>query len=213
MTQELQFPDRPIVPQTDAHFSDPSRPGDWNCTRSGIRFFPLDPRPEDVEITDIAFALSNVSRYAGHVEFYSVAQHCVHVADLLAATRDRVGIGDPRAVVLTGLLHDAGEAYVGDMTRPLKKCAPMGPMFCEIEDNIYRVVAEKFGAQFPLPASVKWADDTLLVTEVRDLHPALARSGWNAPNVEPLETTITRWSPDLARERFMDRFIRLTKGW
>lgn len=186
-----------------------TRPGDWNCTVTGGQFWPLDPRAEEVDIRDIAHALSNVCRYAGHTtEFYSVAQHSVLVADLLAGVDGVLNMQD-RATVLTGLLHDGAEAYIGDMTRPLKRCAPMGSMFCAIEETIYSVIAQKFGARDPLPVIVKHADDVLLVTEVRDLHPRLNDQPWHAPPVKPLERRIQPWAPSYARDQFLDRFHRI----
>src|ERR1700683_336889 len=84
--------------------------GAWIVTFSGRRFYVLDPRPSDVRIEDIAHSLSLQCRFNGHVKnFYSVAQHSVLVSERC----------DP-ADALYGLLHDASEAYIGDMSAPLK---------------------------------------------------------------------------------------------
>jgi hypothetical protein len=95
--------------------SNPTRVGDWIQTYSGRQFWPLDPRVEDVHLEDIAHALSNVCRYTGHVrEFYSVAEHSVHVSWSC----------EPEDA-LWGLLHDASEAYLADMARPVKQNMPV----------------------------------------------------------------------------------------
>lgn len=88
----------------------------WAQTTSGVAFDLLDPRAEDVRLADIAHALSRINRFSGHThgEPYSVAHHSMLVADLLASW------GAPVEVVLEGLLHDAPEAYYGDITSPVK---------------------------------------------------------------------------------------------
>ena len=191
------------------------RPGTSNCTVSGLQFWPLDPRPEEVDIGDIAHALSNVCRYGGHVrEFYSVAEHSVRVAHFLADNivgEDAKGRETIRRLTLTGLLHDAGEAYIGDMTRPLKRCAGMEE-FARIEGRIYTVIAQKYGCMDPLPPAVALADDVLLVTEVRDLHPALhARPDCLRAyaDVTPLPEMIFPWPPQYAKRLFMEMFRKL----
>src|SRR5579885_2784587 len=86
------------------------RHGDWIQTYCGVAFYPLDPRPEEILIEDIAHALSMLCRFTGHVKrFYSVAQHCVYVSHRC----------DPKDA-LWGLLHDAAEAYLNDISRPVK---------------------------------------------------------------------------------------------
>lgn len=84
--------------------------GSWMQTYTGRRLFPMDPSPADVDIIDIAHALSMQCRYNGHVRrFMSVAEHCVLISENV-----------PAQDALWGLLHDATEAYVGDMIRPLR---------------------------------------------------------------------------------------------
>jgi 5'-deoxynucleotidase YfbR-like HD superfamily hydrolase len=110
-------------------------------TVTGKRFYPLEPRAEDVDIKDIAHALSNQCRFAGHVRaFYSVAQHSVIVAGYL-----------PPYLALHGLLHDAAEAYTFDCPAPIK---PGFPQFVEIEARILSAVYERFG--LPSPSTIDW---------------------------------------------------------
>lgn len=134
------------------------RVGDWIQTHRKIKFHPGDPKPADVDIRDIAHALSNLCRYTGHTgSFYSVAEHSVRVA-LLCPPEDR----------LWGLMHDAAEAYIGDLNRPTKMLPEMAP-YRHMEANIMRVICEKFCIPAEPPPSVKRADEILLATEARDL--------------------------------------------
>lgn len=169
-------------------------PGDWIQTVSGRRFHLMEPTPDEVYIEDIAHALSLLCRFNGHcLRFYSVAEHCVRVSWQLE--------GD---AALWGLLHDAGEAYVGDVPRPAKRQLPR---FDEIEDRILRAVLDRYGLTWPAPEAVWRADDQLLMTEARDLM-APAPEPWNIP-AEPLPGRIEPWSPERAKEAFLARFAEL----
>ena len=89
---------------------------DHITTYSGVKFSPLNPKEEDIRIDDIAHALSLMTRANGHFpEFYSVAQHCI------ACCKEAIARGYSNKVALALLLHDASEAYLSDITRPLKK--------------------------------------------------------------------------------------------
>lgn len=115
--------------------------GDWIQTFTGKKFYPLSPQIEDICIEDIAHALSNVCRYAGHCrDFYSVAQHCVMVSDWMPSMK------------LEGLMHDASEAYLGDISRPLKHSDAMSG-YREAEHRMEAVI----NAAFDLDASPETA--------------------------------------------------------
>jgi 5'-deoxynucleotidase YfbR-like HD superfamily hydrolase len=104
----------------------------WIQTFTGRQFWPLDPRPEDIELLDIAHALANKCRYTGHTRsFYSVAQHSVLVSEIV-----------PAADAHWGLLHDASEAYLPDVARPVKRELAG---FQEIENRLMGCVAERDG--------------------------------------------------------------------
>jgi 5'-deoxynucleotidase YfbR-like HD superfamily hydrolase len=140
------------------------RKGDYIGTYSGKCFWPLDPKPEEICLEDIAHALSQICRFTGHTsEHYSVLTHSLNVERLLI---DR---GYNELTQLYGLLHDAAEAYVGDMSRPMKICCPS---FQAIEDGVQAAVYKHFGLPEPTPeiaAAVKEADNYILALEARRL--------------------------------------------
>lgn len=125
-------------------------------TYSGGKFYPRTPRGEDMDIADIAMALSKQCRFNGHCEgFYSVAQHAVLVSHRV-----------PEWCAREGLMHDAAEAWIGDLVTPVKyEC----PDYLSIEEGVEVVVARRFGLVYPLPAAVKKADRRICATEKRDL--------------------------------------------
>ena len=127
-------------------------------TFSGLRFWPLLPNPADILIADIAHALAHQCRFGGHAsKFYSVAEHSVHVSQLCLPEH-----------ALGGLLHDASEAYLVDLPRPLKQLPEFVP-YREAERRLQRAVAVWFGLPEDQPASVTEADDTMLWIEARSL--------------------------------------------
>lgn len=173
------------------------RIGDWIQTYSGVIFYPLDPRPEEIRIEDIAHSLSLLCRFAGHCrEFYSVAQHSVLVSAQL-----------PADLKLWGLLHDASEAYLVDLPRPLKHFSELGRHYCEIEARLMRVICWKFGLPEIRPAEVQRMDMVLLVTEKRDLFSAEPKP-WEDTE-EPLARRISPWSSRAVEKRFLREFGRL----
>lgn len=121
--------------------------------RSGRYFDLTDPDPELVSIDDIAPALARLCRFTGHGAFYSVAEHSVRVSYLV-----------PPQLALWGLMHDAAEAYLGDVSAPLKSLLPD---YRAIEDRIEPVVFGAFGLTGPIPAEVKEADMLSLTIEKR----------------------------------------------
>ncbi len=160
-------------------------------TYTGLKINPLDPDPNKICVEDICHSLSNLCRFTGHCnEFYSVAQHSVHVSVL--ASRENA---------LWGLLHDASEAYLSDISRPIKMSEDFYQYRC-IEQNFMRVVAIKFGLDVVMPKEINTLDTTLLVTEARDL--GLLSKGWDCYNVKPLDTKIHPQLPKAAKQSFMD---------
>ena len=176
------------------------RKGKFIQTFTGIYFYPLDPRLEDIVIEDIAHALSNQCRFSGHSKhFYSVAQHCVYVST-------QCGIHS-----LTGLLHDASEAYLVDVPRPIKS---EFPNYLNIEKNIMSLIAKKFGIQFPFPDSVTLVDNQMLWVEKKNV--MSVDCNWSQdikPELTPNQQgmIIPVWSPEVSKSMFLDRFYSLYK--
>ena len=173
---------------------------DWIQTFTGQKFFPLNPRIEDIKIEDIAHALSMLCRYGGHSSwFYSVAQHCVLVS---------YQIGGNNLLALTGLLHDASEAYLVDIPRPIKY-SPLLEGYRTLELNLEKMIAEKFGTLFPFPQEIYDADIEVYASEARILMSPI-HPDWDIPKYNS-NLPIDRWSPMGAESIFLNRFKYLTK--
>lgn len=181
--------------------------GGWIETYTGRRFSfdPIDA--ESIAIDDIAHALSNLCRYCGHTQrFYSVAEHSILMARYMQSHLMNAD-GDIRETLvgrdcLTALLHDASEAYVGDMTRPLKA---LFPGFREIEERIHEVVATKFGTYYPHPQWVKDLDMRILKDErAQAMYPS--DNEWGTDALEALGVGLRFWEPAVAKIEFMASF-------
>lgn len=132
-------------------------------TWSGQKFNFLNPEPTSIILEDIAHALSLQCRFNGHCdEFYSVAEHSVRVCHLVES------FGMKRSIVLTALLHDAAEAYTGDVVSPIKKLLPE---FKKIEKNLEERIADRFSLIYPFPEIVHTADKQILNEEFESLKP------------------------------------------
>lgn len=194
------------------------RVGDWMSMASGRVFWPLDPRADEVHIDDIAQALSNVCRFGGRCsEFYSVAQHSVWVARYVENRHP----GQP-ALALHALMHDAAEAYLGDVIRPLKPAMrvvradlPSGEYKTEnfwwTEARVMQAIADRFRLPELSVSDVEWikfADNVALATEARDL---MGDPRW--PGLpEPAREHLDFLSPRAARTQFLREFERLSKA-
>lgn len=165
--------------------------GDWIQTYSAISFWPLDARAEEIEIVDIAHSLSLQCRFAGHCEeFYSVAEHCCHIFDHVSEKNK-----------LWGLLHDASEAYLVDLPRPVKRCMPQ---YKDIETNLMKVISHRFQLPEEMPHEVHEADMRILFDEAKQnmKEPPIAWVGV----MEPLGIKLQYWSPKQAKEEFLQRY-------
>jgi hypothetical protein len=168
----------------------------WIQTFLGNPFWPLDPRPEDVDILDIAHALSMQCRYSGHVHtFYSVAEHSVHISRAVSPEN-----------ALWGLLHDADEVYMMDMPKPLK---PRFPEYKQMAKNLMGCITQAFGMPEDEPAEVKEMDTRILFNEREALLNKSVRE-WGLTGDPIPNLTIRCWQPAIAEIAFLERFAELT---
>ena len=165
-------------------------------TFSGNRFYPLEPRIDHVAIEDIAHGLAYQCRFNGQTcEFYSVAQHSLVVASLVTPE-----------LRLAALLHDAAEAYLGDMVKPLKVLLPE---FGAIEDKVTLLIGQAFGVDFSDYGPIKQADLIALATEKRDLMPHSVERWAYLDLVRALPDPIVPMSPRDAKMAFLAEFEHL----
>lgn len=173
-----------------------TRKGDWLQTYTGRQFWPLDPRPDDVHIEDIAHALSMLCRFGGHCDrFYSVAEHSIYVSQF------------SQEHALWGLLHDASEAYLVDIPRPLKR---LMPDYRIIEAGVQFAICKAFGLPAEMPAQVERADRAILMDERLQIMSGSAQA-WST-DMEPLGVTIGGYQPSTAKILFLEAFRRLMRG-
>lgn len=169
------------------------------ATYSGKSFDLKNPRPEDISIYDIAHALSMQCRFNGHtLHFYSVAEHCVRMSHMVS-----------KEAALYGLLHDAAEAYMGDIVRPLKT-----EDLKALENNIMQVIAGLFLPLVDIEKGkkifeeVKAADDRMLVTEATQIMSKNQIAEY-FPGVKPYGFNLYCWGMYKAEVEFLDRFKKL----
>jgi hypothetical protein len=138
--------------------------------------------PDSICIEDIAHSLAYTPRFGGHLPLpYSVAQHSVHVMEQCSPD-----------LQLAALLHDASEAYIGDMPSPFKK---LMPDYKKLEDNLMKVIAKKFGFEYPLHTEIKYADNALLNIE------------WEAYVNKSFKHSV--WHPEEAKNIFIHHYNTL----
>lgn len=170
------------------------------ATLSGQHIDYSDVRPEHIAIDDIAVALSNLCRFAGHVpEFYSVAQHGVLCSQLT-----------PPEFALEALLHDAAEAYCQDLPSPLKRLLPV---YKEIEARLDNAIRQRFNLPLTPSKVIKQVDLMMLATERRDLNLDPGSDWPMLAGISPTtRLTIRPLMPRQARALFLSRFQELTAG-
>lgn len=179
----------------------------WFQTRSGQVFDFEDPSPDAINIEDIAHALSKQCRFNGHcIEFYSVAQHSCYVCDIITHRNWR-----SKRVQLAALLHDAAEAYTGDMVAPLKYILPG---FRRVEKRVEQAIWEKFfngttPERMGIANEIRRADMIMLATEKRDLMEPCWKEWEVLEGIEPMKSQIEAWTIETARREFLSRFRRL----
>ncbi|MEY2689191.1 MAG: hypothetical protein RL375_3389 [Pseudomonadota bacterium] len=167
------------------------------ATCAGRSFSFIEPQSSLVSIREIAHALAHICRFTGHTAtHYSVAQHSVLVSYAV-----------PDKWAYEGLMHDAAEAFVGDVSAPLKALLPD---YKVVEARVERMLHQRFNYGRPeAAAEVKLADKILRLTEKRDLMPADGESWSDSDLEQPLPWTIEPLPPFVARALFLRRFEQL----
>lgn len=186
------------------------RTGSWMQTSLGGKFFPLDPKPEDIHISDIANGLALDIRYGGQGRvdrLYTVAEHCYHVAFHAAFVLK----WEPRPV-LAVLLHDAAEGYINDMPAAVKhSIRALGQGYDALEASIQTVINEKYGVTAVAQewhAQIKELDDRIVPLEKAAImrHP----QPWAHDQYEPLSGVVIRcWRPETAKQQFLAMYRAL----
>lgn len=186
------------------------RYGHFMHTAGGELYWPLDPRCEEVHIETIAHHIANRCRYNGATQhpskpermFYSVAEHSVYCSYI-----------GPASEALERLLHDASEAYNGDLIRPLKYDPLFSAPFKHVEDLNENVVAGRFGLTYPFPKSVKIADEAVTAAEIRQIirhnDPCDVNAGRLHDNTHIAPITVNCLGPYAAKKFFLHRFKQL----
>lgn len=167
-------------------------------TYLGHRFYLTRPHIDDVAIEDIAHGLAYQCRFNGQTrDFYSVAQHSLMVMSLV-----------PENIRLPALLHDAAEAYLGDMVKPLKN---LFPEFSVIEARVMEIIGQRFALDLTqLDPAIKQADLIALATEKRDLMPYSTEAWSYLTGIDPLPAKIKPLGPIAAKQAFLDAFAQLS---
>jgi hypothetical protein len=171
----------------------------WAEVFSGTRFFYRSPSVDTVHLMDIAHSLGKMCRYGGHTHtFYSVAEHsCL----MYRYARSRLGIED-KQTLRSILMHDATEAYLPDLPRPLKH---MLPQFKAFETTLEEVIALKFAVACPAPPIVKELDTRILVDErAQAMNPS--GNDWGVDGLQRLGVWLQFYPPAEATANFLSDF-------
>lgn len=164
---------------------------------SGASFDLLDPWNSDFSLEDIAHGLAHVCRYAGQCSgFYSVAEHSLLVCDTVPEFQ------------LEALMHDAAEAFLGDVTRPLKHLLPE---YKTIEANVQSAIFDRLGIDSTRMSYLKSTDLSVLAAEQAQIMPAGTNAWAASASIVPANITVRFLAPHIAKQSFLDRYYQLTR--
>jgi hypothetical protein len=177
-------------------------------TSSGRDVSLITPKPEDIDIEDIASALSKLCRFGGHSDrFYSVAEHCF-LASMLDTPAVRAASKNSVRTRLATLLHDATEAYLVDIPRPLKSLLIN---YQAIEKRFHKVIAAALDIEDSVSEeAIKDCDNRMLVTEARELGINMNGVSWGPyKDLPSADIQLRFWTPLEARQAYMLRYDQL----
>lgn len=169
----------------------------------GGNFFNFaSPELSEYTIQDIARNLSHICRFTGSVnKFYGVSQHSIYVSLLLESW------GYPVDIQMAGLMHDASEAFLGDVASPLKQLLPD---YRKIEHKVESTIMKKYGISFPFEKVVKKADNAVFVAEREDLQPKCPQGlVYEGLTVERAPFKIVPWTSEKSQKEFLKRYFEL----
>lgn len=177
---------------------------DFIETYTGRPFWPLKPTMDALSVIDIAHALSNQCRYSGHVRFfYSVAQHCCLLASWVG------NHGGDALTCLQVLMHDAPEAYLVDIPRPVKQFMPQYRVW---DHAINDVIREWMGwKNLPIPSIVDELDTRIIVDERNALMDTAQSNEWGH-RMPPVGVEIVPWTPEEAEKAFLLQYAAYSKA-
>lgn len=173
----------------------------FQMSYSGEYFYIDHPDLNTYDIEDIAHSLSNICRWNGHCRyFYSVAEHSIACAEMA-----------PEEYQLEALLHDAAEAYIGDIPKPIKNHFPQ---IKAVEDKLLERIFRKYNCRWPLPPEVHEVDLRMLVTEALEIMPNFDAEIWGLTGVQPYDEVYIDpglYDPNEAKENFLEMFYALVE--
>lgn len=182
---------------------------------NGKKYYPFNPEPKDMDINVIAHQLATCGRWNGATQhpihedriFYSVAEHSVYVSEYVEHV-----LGCPE-FALEALLHDASEAFIGDLIRPLKYSKMFAEPFRQVEDLNELAIARAFDLVYPWPKVVKIADEAVCAAEFDQIVPRDPDLNWDEGRLHSMENVaevqIVMAYPHIAKNMFLHRFNQL----
>lgn len=177
---------------------------DWIQTYTGKVFPIFNPKPDDIDIRDIAHALSNLCRFGGHCKvYYSVAQHSIEAAKEMMIRYPPI-----QPIHRYGLLHDAAEAYLVDLPHPIKRRIDL---YQEVEAKLMESISTRFDMKYPPDIAMSYrermidVDNVLLATERNAIMEKCPRKWKSLDGVKTIERWLGPWLlPQEAEQKFLE---------
>jgi 5'-deoxynucleotidase YfbR-like HD superfamily hydrolase len=208
---------RLLLEPSDTDETGRKRLGSWSQSYSGAMYWILDPVPEEVHLVDIVVGLVNASRYRGQTMFfYSVLTHCILVSRAVEKLALERGWSkeDAQEAALEGLMHDASEAYLGDVARPLKRSKEMRG-YCKVEALWEDVIRTRFRIRSSPESAklVKECDNRVVLDEIHTFmrDPDMWKRNGRYLDLKPLGVEVPNWTKEQTMNEFYKRFDEVTK--